>query len=161
MTDEAEKSASKKPEPGATEEPTAAPATAAPASPEASAAMPPPQEAAPAGDLPNYKGAPLDPDRGPGLGCFWIQVVVLVTFLILTPLTVTWAWPSWISALMLVIVLVLLLFVGQTTIFLLRLVAADRRTARRRPMSPTARKTVGDLEEEATASGPGSEKDDA
>jgi hypothetical protein len=117
--------------------------------------------AAPAGDLPNYKGAPLDPDRGPGLGCFWIQVVVLVTFLILTPLTVTWAWPSWISALMLVIVLVLLLFVGQTTIFLLRLVAADRRTARRRPMSPTARKTVGDLEEEATASGPGSEKDDA
>src|SRR3954471_11273647 len=104
-----------------------------------------------AGDTPSYKGAPLDPNRGPGLGCFWAQVIVLVTFLILTPLTVTWAWPSWISALMLVIVLVLLLFVGQTTIFLLRLVAADRRTARRRPMSPTARKTVGDLEEEAAA----------
>jgi len=114
-----------------------------------------PQPTAPAGapsddpNMPNYKGAPLDAERGPGLGCFWIQVVVLVAFLILTPLTVTWAWPSWISALMLVIVLVLLLFVGQTTIFLLRLVAADRRTARRRPMSPTARKTVGDLEEEA------------
>ena len=115
-------------------------------------------------NMPNYKGAPLDAERGPGLGCFWIQVVVLVTFLILTPLTVTWAWPSWISALMLIIVLVLLLFVGQTTIFLLRLVAADRRTARRRPMSPTARKTVGDLEEEAAATdatGDGSQEDHA
>jgi hypothetical protein len=123
---------------------------------------PTPAETPPPGDssdMPKYKGAPLDAERGPGLGCFWIQVVVLVTFLILTPLTVTWAWPSWISALMLVIVLVLLLFVGQTTIFLLRLVAADRRSARRRPMSPTARKTVGDLEEEAVASE--SEKDEA
>ena len=44
--------------------------------------------------------------------------------------------------------LVLLLFVGQTMIFLLRLVAADRRS-RRRPLSGTARKTVGQLEEEA------------
>jgi hypothetical protein len=80
-------------------------------------------------------------------------VVVLVTFLILTPLTVTWAWPSWISAALLIMVLVLLLFVGQTTIFLLRLVAADRRSARRRPMSPTARKTVGDLEAENSWTG--------
>jgi hypothetical protein len=110
-----------------------------------------PNVAEPPAGAPNYKGAPLDADRGPGLGCFWIQVVVLVTFLILTPLTVTWAWPSWISAAMLIIVLVLLLFVGQTTIFLLRLVAADRRNARRRPMSPSARKTVGDLEAEAAS----------
>ena len=28
--------------------------------------------------FPEYKGAPLDPERGPGLGCFWIQVVLLV-----------------------------------------------------------------------------------
>jgi hypothetical protein len=100
--------------------------------------------------MPKYKGEPLDAERGPGLGCFWLQVIVLVFFLVLTPLSVTWAWPSWLSALMLIIVLVLLLFVGQTTIFLLRLVAADRRSARRRPMSPTARKTVGDLEEEGS-----------
>jgi hypothetical protein len=45
---------------------------------------------------------------------------------------------------------VLLLFAGQTVIFLLRLVAADRST-RRRPMGPTARKTVGMMEDEATA----------
>ena len=119
----------------------------------ASPAGPTPESpVAPPPESPNYKGAPLDADRGPGLGCFWLQVIVLVTFLILTPLTVTWAWPSWISALLLIIVLVLLLFVGQTTIFLLRLVAADRRSARRRPMSPTARKTVGDLDEEASVS---------
>jgi len=151
MTDDPETSTPDKQRPEAAEEPT----------PEIAAPSVTPDAAAP-GDAPNYKGAPLDADRGPGLGCFWFQVIVLVTFLILTPLTVTWAWPSWISALMLVIVLVLLLFVGQTTIFLLRLVAADRRTARRRPMSPTARKTVGDLEEEGAASDSGaSQQDDA
>lgn len=120
--------------------------------------QPTPTTPAPDGQpLPNYKGAPLDAERGPGLGCFWVQVVVLGSFLVLTPLTVVWEWPSWISAAMLIIVLVLLLFVGQTTIFLLRLVAADRRAARRRPMSPTARKTVGDLDAERGAS----EEDDA
>ncbi|MEA2622604.1 MAG: hypothetical protein QOH61_1514, partial [Chloroflexota bacterium] len=41
-----------------------------------------------------------------------------------------------------------LLFAGQTVIFLLRLVAADRRT-RRVPRSTAARKTVGMLEDEA------------
>jgi len=45
-----------------------------------------------------------------------------------------------------------LLFVGQTTIFLLRLVAADRRT-RRRPLRSGARKTVGELEDEAARAG--------
>jgi hypothetical protein len=108
----------------------------------------PAEGAEPAAGMPKYKGAALDPERGPGLGCFWTQVVTLAIFLVLTPLTVVWAWPSWLSAALLFATLILLLFVGQTTIFLLRLVAADRRTTRRRPMSPTARKTVGDLEEE-------------
>ena len=49
-----------------------------------------------------------------------------------------------------VIVIFLLLVTGQTIIFLLRLVAADRRT-RRRPMG-SATKTVGELED-ATAEG--------
>jgi hypothetical protein len=51
-----------------------------------------------------------------------------------------------VSAALLILSLVLLSFVGQTMIFLLRLVAADRRS-RRRPLAPTARKTVGDLED--------------
>ncbi len=98
--------------------------------------------------MPDYKGAPLDSERGPGLGCFRIQVVLLVALLILTPLSVLWAWPSIVSAALLILSLVVLFFVGMTIVFLLRLTAADRRS-RRRPLAPTARKTVGDLEEES------------
>jgi hypothetical protein len=103
-----------------------------------------------AGDAPLYKGEPLDPARGPGLGCFWFQVVLLGILLVLTPLSVVWASPPWVSAGLLIITLVLLLFAGQTVIFLLRLVAADRST-RRRPMGTTARKTVGMMEDESDA----------
>ena len=98
--------------------------------------------------MPEYKGAPLDAERGPGLGCFWIQVVLLVALLVLTPLSVVWAAPSWLSAALLILSLVILFFVGQTMIFLLRLVAADRRS-RRRPLRPDARQTVGQLEDES------------
>jgi hypothetical protein len=109
-------------------------------------------------DAPTYKGEPLDPDRGPGLGCFWTQMVLLAVLLVLTPLTVVWAWDSRISAALLILTLVLLLFVGQTTIFLLRLVASDRRT-RRRPLGASARKTVGELEDETPEGA--SEQDDS
>ena len=97
--------------------------------------------------MPDYKGEPLDADRGPGLGCFWIQIVLLAVLLVATPVSVVMAVDPAISATLLIVTLVLLLFVGQTTIFLLRLVAADRRS-RRRPLSGTARPTVGQLEEE-------------
>jgi hypothetical protein len=107
--------------------------------------------------LPDYKGAPLDPDRGPGLGCFWTQVVLLVGLLVATPLSVVLAAPPWFSAALLIILLVLLFFVGQTMIFLLRLVAADRRT-RRRPLAPTARQTVGQMEDEEAE--PASDQED-
>jgi hypothetical protein len=100
--------------------------------------------------MPEYKGAPLDAERGPGLGCFWLQVVLLVALLLLTPLSVVWAWPSMVSAALLILSLVLLFFVGQTMIFLLRLVAADRRS-RRRPLRDDARRTVGQLEDDAAA----------
>jgi uncharacterized membrane protein len=98
--------------------------------------------------VPEYKGAPLDAERGPGLGCFRMQVVLLVALLILTPLSVNWAWPPIVSAALLILSLVILFFVGMTIVFLLRLTAADRRS-RRRPLAPTARKTVGDLEAES------------
>jgi hypothetical protein len=102
-------------------------------------------------DPPTYKGEPLDGERGPGLGCFWIQISLLTFFLILTPLTVMWAWDPFISGALLIFTLVLLLFAGQTVIFLLRLVAADRRT-RRTPLDPNAKKTVGQMEDDvATA----------
>jgi hypothetical protein len=101
---------------------------------------------APTGQMPEYKGEPLDAERGPGLGCFWIQIALLTFFLIFTPLTVTWGWDPVISGALLIFTLILLLFSGQTIIFLLRLVAADRRT-RRTPLDPKAKRTVGQLED--------------
>src|SRR5829696_1756719 len=82
-----------------------------------------------------YKGEPLDSERGPGLGCFRFQLVVLAVAIVLTPLSVVWESSQNKRA--------GLLFL---TIFLLRLVAADRREGRRRPLaSPTP--TVGELED--------------
>jgi hypothetical protein len=92
-----------------------------------------------------YKGEDLDPERGPGLGCFRFQLIVLGIFIVLTPLTVAWQWPEWISTVLLFSVVILLLITGQTIIFLLRLVAADRRS-RRRPLG-SATRTVGELED--------------
>jgi hypothetical protein len=93
-----------------------------------------------------YKGEPLDSERGPGLGCFRFQLGVLVAAIILTPLSVVWDWPAAISAALLFLTIILLLFAGQTIIFLLRLVAADRREGRRRPLA-SATPTVGELED--------------
>ena len=101
-----------------------------------------------------YKGAPLDAEKGPGLGCFWLQVVVLAVVVVLTPLSAAWEWPVPITIVLMATTLVLLLFVGQTIIFLLRLVAADRRAdARRRPLRSQT-KTVGEIEDEASADEP-------
>ncbi len=125
--------------------------------PEPEAAPEAPPEAAPhtprasQGETPLYKGEPLEAERGPGLGCFWIQVIFLGVLLVLTPLTVVFAWPAEVSAILLIVTLLLLLFAGQTVIFLLRLVAADRRS-RRVPRSASARRTVGMLEDEASTS---------
>ncbi|HYN47781.1 MAG TPA: hypothetical protein VER83_02885 [Candidatus Nanopelagicales bacterium] len=97
---------------------------------------------------PEYRGEELDPERGPGLGCFWFQVIVLGFFFVLIPVGLNLNWPFELLAILLFVVLGLLLLTGQTVIFLLRLVAADRRAqGRRRPLaSPT--KTVGELEDE-------------
>lgn len=99
-----------------------------------------------------YKGEELDAERGPGLGCFRFQLIVLGVLLVLTPLTVLWKWPDLVSGALLFAVLLLLLITGQTIIFLLRLVAADRR-GRRRPLG-SATKTVGELEDEDAAGEP-------
>lgn len=92
-----------------------------------------------------YRGGDLEPERGPGLGCFRFQLVVLAIFIVLAPLSVGWGWPEAVSAALLIAVIVLLLVTGQTIIFLLRLVAADRR-GRRRPLA-SATPTVGELED--------------
>jgi hypothetical protein len=99
-----------------------------------------------------YKGDDLEAERGPGLGCFRIQVVVLVIFIVLTPLSVAWDWPIAVSTVLLFAVIGLLLVTGQTIIFLLRLVAADRR-GRRRPLA-SGSQTVGELEDAANTGAP-------
>ena len=105
----------------------------------------PPRRPPPTGPV-QYKGEDLEAARGPGLGCFRFQLVVLVWLIILTPLSVVWNWPPAVSAALLFAVIFLLLVTGQTIIFLLRLVAADRR-GRRRPLG-SATMTVGELEDE-------------
>lgn len=74
---------------------------------------------------------------------------MLAVVVVLTPLSAAWNWPVPVTVFLMALTLVLLLFVGQTVIFLLRLVAADRRAAgRRRPMRSDT-KTVGELEDDA------------
>jgi len=105
----------------------------------------PPRRPRPTTGPVQYKGDDLEPERGPGLGCFRFQVVILIVFIILTPLSVAWNWPPAISTILLFAVILLLLVTGQTIIFLLRLVSADRR-GRRRPLA-SGTKTVGELED--------------
>lgn len=121
-----------------TPEPTPAPI------PDPKADPTPPRPPRPTGPV-QYKGDDLEPERGPGLGCFRFQLVVLVFLIVLTPLSVVWQWPAGVSAILLFVVIGLLLITGQTIIFLLRLVAADRR-GRRRPLA-SGSKTVGELED--------------
>ena len=126
-----------------------APPTSEPAvdpSADPNAAPTPPRRPRPTGPV-QYRGEELAPARGPGLGCFRIQLAVLLIFIVLTPLTVAWNWPVAVSAGLLFAVIGLLLITGQTIIFLLRLVAADRR-GRRRPLASDSR-TVGELEDAA------------
>ena len=111
----------------------------------------PPRAPRPTGPV-KYKGEVLEAERGPGLGCFRFQLIVLVVLIVLTPLSVVWKWPDIVSAALLFAVIGLLLLTGQTIIFLLRLVAADRR-GRRRPLG-SATRTVGELEDEAAGGEP-------
>jgi hypothetical protein len=110
----------------------------------------PPRRPRPTGPV-QYRGEDLDAGRGPGLGCFRFQLAILAVFIVLAPLSVGWGWPSEVSAALLIAVIVLLLVTGQTIIFLLRLVAADRR-GRRRPLASDTR-TVGELEDAHAAEG--------
>ena len=107
----------------------------------------PPGAAGSRGRTVQYKGGDLEPERGPGLGCFWFQVAVLAVLVVLTPVSVSLDWPSEASAILLFITIGLLLLTGQTIIFLLRLVAAERR-GRRRPLASGTR-TVGEIEDDA------------
>jgi hypothetical protein len=75
----------------------------------------------------------LDPNEGPGFGCFITQAVLFAILLFLIPIGLfTFNWPVWLLAVLLFAALFLLFFVSMTSVFLLRVFFADRRRGRGR-----------------------------
>jgi hypothetical protein len=75
----------------------------------------------------------LDPNEGPGFGCFITQAILFALILLLIPVGLfTFNWPVWLLVVLLFIALVLLFFVSMTSVFLLRVFFADRRRGRGR-----------------------------
>jgi hypothetical protein len=75
----------------------------------------------------------LDPNEGPGFGCFIWQAILFAVILFLIPLGVfTFGWPVWLLAFLLCVAMILLFFVSMTSVFLLRVFFAERRGARGR-----------------------------
>jgi hypothetical protein len=75
----------------------------------------------------------LDPNEGPGFGCFITQAILFALILLLVPVGLfAFNWPVWLLAVLLFIDMVLLFFVSMTSVFLLRVFFADRRRGRGR-----------------------------
>ena len=75
----------------------------------------------------------LDPNEGPGFGCFIWQAILFGLILLLIPVGLfSLNWPVWLLATLLGIDLVLLFFLSMTSVFLLRVFFADRRRGRGR-----------------------------
>ena len=79
----------------------------------------------------------LDPNQGPGFGCFIWQAVLFAAILLLIPVGLfSFNWPVWLLATLLFIDLFLLFFLSMTSVFLLRVFFADRRRGRGRTIGP-------------------------
>jgi hypothetical protein len=75
----------------------------------------------------------LDPNEGPGFGCFIWQAALFAGILLLIPVGLfTLNWPVWVLASLMFVDMVLLFFVSMTSVFLLRVFFADRRRGRGR-----------------------------
>ena len=75
----------------------------------------------------------LDPNEGPGLGCFTVQAILFALILLLIPVGLfQWGWPVPLLIALLFVDLVLLFFISMTSVFLLRVFFADRRRGRGR-----------------------------
>ncbi len=81
----------------------------------------------------------LDPNEGPGFGCFVWQAFLFAGILLLIPVGLfTFGWPVPLLVVLLFIDMILLFFVSMTSVFLLRVFFADRRRGRgRAPASTT------------------------
>jgi hypothetical protein len=77
----------------------------------------------------------LDPNEGPGFGCFVWQAILFAGLLFLIPVGLfTLNWPVWLLVVLLLVDMVLLFFISMTSVFLLRVFFADRRRGRGRTM---------------------------
>ena len=75
----------------------------------------------------------LDPNEGPGFGCFVVQAILFAGILLLIPVGVfSLGWPLWMLTALFAIDMVLLFLVSMTAVFLLRVFFADRRRRRGR-----------------------------
>jgi hypothetical protein len=103
----------------------------------------------------------LDPNEGPGFGCFIWQAILFAIILLLIPVGLfSLAWPVWVLAALLFIDMVLLFFVSMTAVFLLRVFFADRRRGRGRVIGaakqpPRVITTEPPAEEPTDEGGPG------
>ncbi|HSK93635.1 MAG TPA: hypothetical protein VLA76_06215 [Candidatus Angelobacter sp.] len=84
----------------------------------------------------------LDPNEGPGFGCFVTQAILFAIILLLIPVGLfAFNWPVWLLVTLLIVDLVLLFFVSMTSVFLLRVFFADRRRGRGRTTGVAKRPT--------------------
>ncbi len=84
----------------------------------------------------------LDPNQGPGFGCFVTQAILFAVILLLIPVGLfTFNWPVWVLVALLFVDLILLFFVSMTSVFLLRVFFADRRRGRGRTTGVTKQPT--------------------
>jgi len=80
----------------------------------------------------------LDPNEGPGFGCFITQAILFAGILLLIPVGLfTLHWPIWLLSMLLFVDMFLLFFVSMTSVFLLRVFFADRRGGRGRTTGVT------------------------
>jgi hypothetical protein len=77
----------------------------------------------------------LDPNEGPGFGCFIWQAILFAVILLLIPVGLfSFNWPVWLLASLLIVDLILLFFLSMTSVFLLRVFFAQRRGERGRTL---------------------------
>ena len=92
----------------------------------------------------------LDPNEGPGFGCFVWQAILFAGLLFLIPVGLfTFEWPVWVLVVLLFIDMVLLFFISMTSVFLLRVFFADRRRGRGRTIGAAGPTRVISTEEKA------------
>jgi hypothetical protein len=104
----------------------------------------------------------LDPNEGPGFGCFIWQAVLFAGILLLIPVGLfTFNWPIWVLASLLFVDMFLLFLVSMTSVFLLRVFFADRRRGRGRTIGAarSATRVVSSAPEEAPAAEPEADGD--